>query len=188
MSGCDEVWPTTGSYCGPCGVGQELSSEVIGRALRRGRRKGEAGGGSPWLEWDPSSSFRRPCGSVGKSGGGPEASKEDIREVADGGKTLEQEGPEETGRVADCPNGACAPRAVGARPPPPDPVKAASFSGGWKAPARDIFRPFLEAVREFSMIRGGDKVLVCLSGRETAKFSNYWKFLRLSERVYVVVS
>jgi len=34
----------------------------------------------------------------------------------------------------------------------------------WKPPTKDIFKPFLEAVTEFDMIRDGDKVLVGLSG------------------------
>ena len=34
----------------------------------------------------------------------------------------------------------------------------------WKLPTKDIFKPFIEAVTEFNMIRNGDKLLVCLSG------------------------
>jgi selenocysteine lyase/cysteine desulfurase len=34
----------------------------------------------------------------------------------------------------------------------------------WHAPTKDIFKPFIEAVEEFRMIRDGDRVLVCLSG------------------------
>jgi len=34
----------------------------------------------------------------------------------------------------------------------------------WKPPTKDIFRPFLEAVTEFNMIKDGDRVLVGLSG------------------------
>ena len=34
----------------------------------------------------------------------------------------------------------------------------------WQAPTKDIFKPFLEAVEEFKMIKEGDRVLVCLSG------------------------
>ena len=34
----------------------------------------------------------------------------------------------------------------------------------WHAPPKDIFKSFLEAVEEFSMIKDGDRILVCLSG------------------------
>ena len=34
----------------------------------------------------------------------------------------------------------------------------------WRPPSKDIFKPFLEAVTEFSMIKDGDRMLVCLSG------------------------
>eukprot|EP00094_Tigriopus_californicus_P006977 TCALIF_06718-PA protein Name:"Similar to ttcA tRNA 2-thiocytidine biosynthesis protein TtcA (Nitrosococcus oceani (strain ATCC 19707 / NCIMB 11848))" AED:0.00 eAED:0.00 QI:0/0/0/0.5/1/1/2/0/980 len=34
----------------------------------------------------------------------------------------------------------------------------------WRPPTKDIFKPFLEAVETFKMIRDGDRVLVCLSG------------------------
>ena len=34
----------------------------------------------------------------------------------------------------------------------------------WRAPTKDIFKPFLEAIETFEMIKPGDRVLVCLSG------------------------
>ena len=34
----------------------------------------------------------------------------------------------------------------------------------WHPPTKDIFKPFLEAIEEFGMIKNGDRVLVCLSG------------------------
>ena len=34
----------------------------------------------------------------------------------------------------------------------------------WKPPSKEIFKPFIEAVTEFNMIKDGDKLLVCLSG------------------------
>ena len=43
--------------------------------------------------------------------------------------------------------------------PPPLKVKAR-----WRPPTKDIFKPFLEAVEAFEMIKPGDRVLVCLSG------------------------
>jgi hypothetical protein len=49
----------------------------------------------------------------------------------------------------------------GRRPDPPQPLKVRSR---WRPPTKDIFRPFLEAVEKFDMIRDGDRVLVCLSG------------------------
>jgi len=39
-----------------------------------------------------------------------------------------------------------------------------TVSTKWKPPTKDIFKPFVEAVKEFNMIRNGDKLLVCLSG------------------------
>ena len=49
----------------------------------------------------------------------------------------------------------------GRRPDPPRPLQAKSR---WRPPSKDIFRPFLEAVEKFGMIKDGDRVLVCLSG------------------------
>jgi selenocysteine lyase/cysteine desulfurase/tRNA(Ile)-lysidine synthase TilS/MesJ len=39
-----------------------------------------------------------------------------------------------------------------------------SNTAKWKPPSKEIFKPFIEAVTEFKMIKDGDKLLVCLSG------------------------
>lgn len=36
--------------------------------------------------------------------------------------------------------------------------------GGWHCPPKNIWKPTMEAIEEFNMIRDGDKVMVCLSG------------------------
>lgn len=36
--------------------------------------------------------------------------------------------------------------------------------GGWHCPPKNIWKPTMEAIDEFTMIRDGDKVMVCLSG------------------------
>ncbi|KAK3925055.1 tRNA-cytidine(32) 2-sulfurtransferase [Frankliniella fusca] len=36
--------------------------------------------------------------------------------------------------------------------------------GGWHCPPKNIWKPTMEAIDEFGMIRDGDKVMVCLSG------------------------
>jgi hypothetical protein len=38
------------------------------------------------------------------------------------------------------------------------------FSHEWHSPGKSVFKPFAEAVEEFSMIQNGDKILICLSG------------------------
>ena len=49
----------------------------------------------------------------------------------------------------------------GQRPDPPKPLLVKSR---WRSPSKDIFRPFLEAMERFDMVKDGDRVLVCLSG------------------------
>ncbi|XP_047998588.1 uncharacterized protein LOC125235963 isoform X4 [Leguminivora glycinivorella] len=36
--------------------------------------------------------------------------------------------------------------------------------GKWHCPPKDVWKPTVEAIQEYNMIRAGDKVLVCLSG------------------------
>ncbi|XP_061717067.1 uncharacterized protein LOC133524927 isoform X1 [Cydia pomonella] len=36
--------------------------------------------------------------------------------------------------------------------------------GKWHCPPKDVWKPTIEAIQEYNMIRAGDKVLVCLSG------------------------
>jgi hypothetical protein len=56
-----------------------------------------------------------------------------------------------------CDTGACV--LSGERAAPLAPAK-----GGWRCPPKELFKPFLEAMDEFSMVGNGDRVLVCLSG------------------------
>ena len=49
----------------------------------------------------------------------------------------------------------------GRRTEPAEPLKIKSR---WRPPGKEIFKPFLEAVEKFEMIKNGDRVLVCLSG------------------------
>lgn len=61
----------------------------------------------------------------------------------------------------DCANGLCViPNGKRSSPTPPAP----SSSAKWKCPPKEIFKLFTEAVTEFSMIKDGDRILVCLSG------------------------
>ena len=63
--------------------------------------------------------------------------------------------------TANCDTGACVipggQRSEDAPQLPPNSAK-------WKCPSKEIFKPFVEAVTEFSMIKDGDRLLVCLSG------------------------
>lgn len=45
-----------------------------------------------------------------------------------------------------------------------DPPKPLQVQSRWRPPSKDIFKPFLEAVEKFEMVKNGDRVLVCLSG------------------------
>ena len=47
------------------------------------------------------------------------------------------------------------------------PVQPLDYKPKWVSPPKDIFKPFLEAVEEFNMVKNGDRVLVCLSGTMT---------------------
>ena len=45
-----------------------------------------------------------------------------------------------------------------------DPPKPLQVKSRWRAPSKDIFRPFQDAIEKFGMVKDGDRVLVCLSG------------------------
>ena len=61
----------------------------------------------------------------------------------------------------NCANGLCV-LPGGRRPDSPPELDLPATK--WKVPSKEIFKPFIEAMNEFSMIGNGDKVLVCLSG------------------------
>jgi len=65
-------------------------------------------------------------------------------------------------KVSDCESGACIIPGGVRTEPVPEIIPTATAK--WKAPSKEIFKPFIEAVNEFSMIKDGDKLLVCLSG------------------------
>ncbi len=46
----------------------------------------------------------------------------------------------------------------------PEKAPVLDIKAKWRPPTKDIFKPFLEAVDAFEMIKPGDRVLVCLSG------------------------
>ena len=72
----------------------------------------------------------------------------------------------------DCMDGLCV--LTKPRDPIPEQPKARSK---WKNPDKEIFRPFLEAMEDFAMVKDGDRVLVCLSGNITKSSSNSLKLL-----------
>eukprot|EP00090_Calanus_glacialis_P001177 TRINITY_DN10816_c0_g1_i1.p1 TRINITY_DN10816_c0_g1~~TRINITY_DN10816_c0_g1_i1.p1 ORF type:complete len:1070 (-),score=297.95 TRINITY_DN10816_c0_g1_i1:54-3263(-) len=63
--------------------------------------------------------------------------------------------------ASDCENGMCI-LPEGKRPDPMPTLP--SNTAKWKHPSKDVFKPFIEAVTEFNMIKDGDRLLVCLSG------------------------
>ena len=64
--------------------------------------------------------------------------------------------------TADCQSGLCV--IPGGVRPDPVPAVAEPSTAKWRTPSKEVFKPFLEAVAEFSMVKDGDRLLVCLSG------------------------
>lgn len=58
----------------------------------------------------------------------------------------------------------CAPGEVCLLTSPRQPISSPKIKAKWKPPSKDIFKPFLEAMTQFNMVKSDDKVLVCLSG------------------------
>ena len=82
-----------------------------------------------------------------------------IKDVMENMKTqLTIKVPEE--ESSDCQSGLCV-IPGGVRP---HPVPAVTSTAKWRTPSKEVFKPFLEAVAEFSMVKDGDRLLVCLSG------------------------
>ena len=77
-------------------------------------------------------------------------------------KEVDKEMTEQNDLDNNCANGMCI-IPGGKRPDSPEPVIDLP-TAKWKVPSKEIFKPFLEAMTEFSMLSNGDKVLVCLSG------------------------
>jgi len=77
-------------------------------------------------------------------------------------KEVDKEMTEQSDPDDNCANGLCI-IPGGKRPDSPEPVIDLP-TAKWKVPSKEIFKPFLEAMTEFSMLSNGDKVLVCLSG------------------------
>jgi hypothetical protein len=91
-----------------------------------------------------------------------EESPEDDGDVDEGEMTFEEEelncDKDAEGEASVCTSGLCEPAG------PREEVLPALARARWRLPAKDIFKPFIEAVNQFSMIRNGDRLLVCLSG------------------------
>ena len=115
--------------------------------------------------------------TVGGGGGGDISEEEFQNNFADGEageitfdeeeNNCDKEGEEGMGgnnNLGDnCSNGLCV-LPGGRRPDSPQPIEFDLPTAKWKVPSKEIFKPFIEAMNEFSMIGNGDKVLVCLSG------------------------
>ncbi len=147
-----------GSYHSECSL---TPSAALKRALgQRGAGKATSVG-APWLEV-----------SCSEEDAVATASGKEKSAVENGDKELQdplKDSPEEA--AGDCPDGMCLPRkpeekeAASVTENGESPSSPKPSSHKWMPPTKDIFRPFLEGVKEFSMIQNGDRVLVCLSGR-----------------------
>ena len=111
--------------------------------------------------------------TVGGSGAGGDISEEEFQNNfadGEGGEIIfveeesncDKEVVDKSNADENCSNGLCV-LPEGRRPDSPI-LQIDLPKAKWKVPSKEIFKPFIEAMNEFSMIGDGDKVLVCLSG------------------------
>ena len=111
--------------------------------------------------------------TVGGSGAGGDISEEEFQNNfadGEGGEIIfdeeesncDKEVVDKSNADENCSNGLCV-LPEGRRPDSPI-LQLDLPKAKWKVPSKEIFKPFIEAMNEFSMIGDGDKVLVCLSG------------------------